>query len=128
MTKTPKVFNVRLNKTGRTYPVTLRFTKYTQNQALAVQLIGAAAPWSPFATLTVNLPDVPLDILKMWFGENLPDTNTLAFVDTNNCPWVEEFLKDNGIAEDTGIQMPSGFCTYPLYRFNLESQWDEKES
>lgn len=109
--KNKKVFHVRLTKTGKTYPVTLQFSKYTVNDKLAVQLIDAAAPWSPFATLTVNLSD--------------PRQNdTLAFVDTNNCPWAEEFLADNHIAENTGISMPSGFCMYPLYKFNKESQWE----
>ena len=110
--KTPKVFNARISKTGRTYPVTLRFTKYTQNRSLAVQLIQAAAPWSPFATITVNLSDPTQD-------------ETHAFLDTNNCPWVEEFLCDNGIAKPTGRTGQSGFCTYPLYEFNLDSQWEQ---
>ena len=114
--KTPKVFNARLSKTGRTYPVTLRFTKYNQNQSLAVQLIEAQAPWSPFATITVNLSDPTQD-------------DTHAFLDTNNCPWVEEFLRDNGIAEPAygGLKMQSGFCTYPLYKFDLDSQWEKEE-
>lgn len=122
--KNKKIFHARLSKTGRTYPVTLQFSKYTCNDKLAVQLIEASAPWSPFATLTVNLPDIPMEALQMWFGSNMPDLNTLAFVDTNNCPWAEEFLKDNNIAEDTRIMMPSGFCSYPLYKFNLDAQWE----
>jgi hypothetical protein len=110
--KSKKVFHVRLTKTGRTYPVTLQFSKYTSNDKLAVQLIEAAAPWCPFAALTVNLQSPLQD-------------KTHAFVDTNNCPWAEEFLLDNGIATKVdGCEERSGYCTYPLYEFNKESQWE----
>lgn len=43
-----------------------------------------------------------------------------AFVDTNNCPWAEDFIKEYGLGEPTGYRGASGFCTYPLYKFNLE--------
>jgi len=122
--KNKKIFHCRTSKTGPTRPVTVKFTKYQSNNRLAVQLVTAKAPWSEFATITVNLPTVPEELLKMWFGTNMSDLNTLAFVDTNNCPWAEEFLKDNNIAEDTRISMPSGFCNYPLYKFNLDAQWE----
>jgi hypothetical protein len=72
----------------------------------------------------VNLPDVPEELLKMWFGSQTPDKNMLAFLDTNNCPWVEEFLEENHIAKRTGIFAPSGFCTYPLYEFHQDSTWE----
>lgn len=111
-----KIFYARLSKTGKTYPVTLNFTKYTNNQTLAVQLIEAQAPWSPFATITVNLPESN-------FGVDLRKDKKYAFVDTNNNPWVEEFLLDNEIAKPTGITGQSGFCSYPLYEFNKDAQW-----
>lgn len=116
----PKIFHCRTRKGGPTTPVTVRFTKYQSNNRLAVQLICAKAPWSPFATITVNLPDVPEELLKMWFGSQMPDKNMLAFLDTNNCPWVKDFLEENHIAESTRISMPSGFCDYPLYKFNKD--------
>ena len=114
MTKTPKVFNVRLSKTGRTYPVTLNFTSYVMDNTLAVRLVEARPPWSPFAVITVNLSDRVQD-------------ETHAFLDTNNCPWAEEFLLDNKIARKTEVTMKSGFCTYPLYEFDLDSKWSEEE-
>ena len=123
--RTPKIFHCRTRKGGPTTPVTVRFTKYQSNNRLAVQLICAKAPWSPFATITVNLPDVPEELLKMWFGSQMPDKNMLAFLDTNNCPWVEEFLEENHIAENTRISMPSGFCDYPLYKFNNDVIYEE---
>jgi len=103
----PKVYHCRTSKTGATTPVTLRYTKYTNNNALAVQLICAKSPWSPFATITVNI------VMSGYIPGNL------AYVDTNNCPWAEDFLKENGIAEPTGQTGISGFCEYPLYKFDL---------
>ena len=122
----PKIFNCQTGKNGHTTPVTVRFTKYSRNNALAVQLICAKAPWETYATITVNLPNVPEDLLRMWFGSQMPDKNTLAFIDTNNCPWVEDFLKENHIAENTRISMPSGFCMYPLYKFNKETCFEQE--
>lgn len=114
----PKVFHCRTTKTGPTTPVTVRFTKYSNNSTLAVQLICAKAPWETYATITVNL------------GGSNPfagmQSDKKAFVDTNNCPWVKEFLEDNHIAKFTGWSAPSGFCDYPLYEFFPDAVWEEK--
>lgn len=66
--------------------------------------ISAKQNGEPYATLTVS------------FGEFIGAKNC-AYMDTNNCPWVKELLKE-GIAEDTRFTKMSGFCTYPLYRFS----------
>ena len=58
----------------------------------------------PFATITVNL------------GDKLPDG--YAYLDTNNCPWAEEFVTENDLAEFVGGYATSGFCIYPLYKFD----------
>ena len=42
-----------------------------------------------------------------------------AYIDTNNCSWAEKMLKQHRIAKDTDIWERSGYCTYPLYEFNL---------
>lgn len=42
-----------------------------------------------------------------------------AFVDINNAPWAEEMIRDLAIGEPTGMTEKRGFCTYPLYRFNI---------
>ena len=42
----------------------------------------------------------------------------MAAIDTNNCPWAEKFLTDNKPAVDTGRKVRSGFCTYPIYKFD----------
>lgn len=107
-----KVFQCRTDNTGPDTPVTVHFTQYIKNGSLAIRLNVASAPWEIFSILTVNLP----------FSENLP--KNLAYVDINNCPWAEEFLQENEIARPTGINAPSGFCTYPLYEFSEDSVWE----
>lgn len=116
--RTPKIFHCRTSKTGPTRPVTVRFTKYSSNNTLAVQLVEAKSPWCVFATITVNLQGNPYGM------ETRQDETHFAYVDTNNCPWVLEFLEDNHIAEPTGIYAPSGYCVYPLYEFHQDSIWE----
>ena len=65
----------------------------------------------PFTTLTVNLEGYDV---KEKFGDNY------AFVDTNNFPEAEEFIKKHKLGEFTGLGGVSGYCTYPLYKFDLE--------
>lgn len=43
-----------------------------------------------------------------------------AYLDTNNLPEGEVFVKEYGLAEFTGKYGRSGYCEYPLYRFNME--------
>lgn len=90
--------------------ITISTDKYRFGGSLAIEL-GSESE-GPFATLTVCLED---DLgLPYFLNEDE------AFVDTNNCPWAEKFIKDNGLGEPTGKVARSGFCTYPLYRFNLK--------
>ena len=35
-------------------------------------------------------------------------------------PELEDFLVKNKLAEFTGLEQRSGYCTYPLYRFDTE--------
>ncbi len=90
---------------GETYNVIIETDRYTVNNRLAIEL------WTDegeaFAHMTVNLP-----------GAKCPEG--CAYLDTNNLPGVEEFVRENDLAEMTGIFAQSGFCTYPLYRFNLD--------
>lgn len=55
-------------------------------------------------------------VLTVSFGEFIGMKNC-AYIDTNNCPWANQLLKD-GFAEDTGFTHQSGFCTYPLWHFH----------
>ena len=56
--------------------------------------------------------------------KNLPDVVTLGddyqFIDTNNYPWLPDFIEQTKLGEPANITMPLGFCIYPLYRFNID--------
>ena len=93
---------------GTTYEVQPYVKKY-YNGNLAIRLDyfdEDLQGWLPFVNLTVN------------FENKLSEDQ--AYVDTNNCPWAEEFIEEYQLGEDTGRIKMSGYCFYPLYRFNLE--------
>ena len=87
------------------YKVLAYRNTYYGNGNLAIQLFTEI---EPFATLTVNLNSAK---------EKLPVNQ--AYVDINNCPWAEEFIAENKLGKATGKYKSSGFCTYPLYEFDL---------
>lgn len=89
-----------------------------QKGTLAVELLSQyEVYWEPYAVITVNLdPYTGMD----------RQSDKKAYIDTNNCPWAETFLKENGIASPCGENAAGGFCTYPLYEFNL-TKLDEAE-
>ena len=60
----------------------------------------------PYTTVTVNLPNYHLE-------ENE------AFIDTNNNPDINQWLSRRGIAKPTFLRGYSGFCSYPMMRFDL---------
>jgi len=90
---------------GKEYDVTAYKMYYANNNALAIRL---TAECGPFATLTVNLSES--DRLE----------KDCAYVDTNNCPWAEQFIEENKLGEPMGTYGFSGFCSYPLYKFNMD--------
>ena len=92
---------------GTTENVTLTVNTYVDNNSLYVGMATAEDGFpEPYGDVTVNLlSSVP---------------PYCAFVDTNNMPELEDFLVKNGIAEFTGLMQKSGYCSYPLYQFNVE--------
>ena len=56
------------------------------------------------------------DVLTKSFGEYIGIKNA-AYIDTNNCSYAEQLLQYR-IAVNTGITKESGFCIYPLWRFD----------
>ena len=92
---------------GNTQNVTLEVNAYVDNNSLYVGL--TAMPYGVpeyYGDMTVNLL------------ESVPPY--CAFVDTNNMPELEDFLVKNGLAEFTGLMQKSGYCSYPLYLFDVE--------
>lgn len=79
--------------------------------ALCLVLWDAEGDEAKMHKITVNLP-----------GSNaMPNEFGLAYVDTNNHAYIRDFVEDNSLAEYVaGGDRVSGFCTYPLYKFDLE--------
>lgn len=88
------------------YMLELEKKQYADNGNLAIQAYCNTEGFrEPFARLTVNL------------GRKLADD--VAYVDTNNCPWAEEFIEENGLGVPTDRIGQSGWCFYPQYKFDL---------
>lgn len=79
---------------------------YADNNHIALSVFSPEE--GPIANITVNLPQ-----LKLY-------KNECAFVDTNNFPEAEGLIYQLGIGRDTGISVLSGYCFYPLYRFDIQ--------
>lgn len=97
---------------GMEIEVTLEIALYAENKNLAIQMwceIG------PYAILTVNL--------------SRKCKPNCAFVDTNNCPWAENFIEKYKLGMPTGDMEMSGFCVYPEYEFDLAeiAKYSEQE-
>ena len=84
------------------YKVKVVKDKYMNNDALALLLLEEDG--EEFAVLTVNIDGVAHD--------------NLSYVDTNNSKWAIEFIEENKLGEDTGEIGFSGYCVYPLFKFN----------
>ena len=96
-----------VNSYGKTYKVRIEYGLYEYGNTMALSLIAESG--EPFCNLTVNLADS-----VAWADDRT------AFVDTNNCPWAEEFIRENDLGYPVGYTAQSGFCEYPLYRFDLK--------
>ena len=91
--------------------VSIRVDKYMYNNTLAIHLIceNEEDKGCPYGSLTVNLP----------VSDKLA-SDTKAFVDVNNMgKEIIAFIEDNKLGSYAGIVGSSGFCTYPLYEFDL---------
>ena len=85
--------------------------KYSRNNNTAISL---DCNEGKCATITVN------------FNEKLDEG--MAYLDTNNCSWVEDIMKKYCLGEPTGEYKQSGFCIYPLYKLDLQAikEFDNK--
>ncbi len=85
--------------------VYLQIGRYQADNSIAIQAWNRQE--GPIATLTVSLCD-----------KNLKEGE--AYVDTNNCPWVVDFIEREGLGKRTGRIGYSGFCSYPVVKFDMQ--------
>lgn len=93
---------------GTTYNVLLRVDRYYKGKQLYIGLFDPNE--GPVADVTVSLYGQMFSPLK----ENE------QYVDTNNSPDMGGWLERNKIAKFTGLYGFSGYCAYPLYRFDMD--------
>lgn len=100
---------INLTKYGRMHPMTFHLANYAENGNLYVGMITNEEGWpEPWSNLTVNL--------------SVPCKPNCAFIDTNN-NGVEiiNWLLENNLGNLTGREMPSGWCRYLEFEFNMEA-------
>lgn len=102
--------------------VALRYDEYEESSSLAVALYARPNNFREISEENPCTEDV--DVFSELYAVitvNLPDSIVLPqgtqFVDTNNHPWVYNWLIENEIAEPTGYCARSGFCLYPAMKF-----------
>jgi len=91
----------------------LRFVALNYQKTGTLAVVAFEENGEPYADITVCL------------GEALMPG--FAYVDTNDCPWAEKLLVQTGLAKPArnGATKQSGYCTYPLYEFDM-SKFTEK--
>ena len=95
------------SKWNGTMNLSLEINSYYNNNCLYIGLVDESEGYpEPYGDLTVNL-----------MGK-CPDY--CGYVDINNMPELEEFIEKHELGEFTGLTGKSGFCTYPLYLFNVD--------
>ena len=57
-------------------------------------------------------------LTKCLCDHDLEDNET--YLDTNNCPWVVDFIEQYKIGSLTGEQRKTGYCTYPVAKINMD--------
>ncbi len=93
---------MEISSYGEIYNVKMEKNEYNNNGNLAIRLIDTETG-EPFAIMTKNL-DVKLP-------------KNRAYVDTNNCPWAEDFIRKYKLGFSLRQYRRSGYCSYPLYEF-----------
>ena len=82
----------------------LEIASYMNNNRMYIGLIDEKG--ERFADMTVNIDS--------------PCPDYCGYVDVNNCPELVDFIEKHELGEFTGLMGQSGFCSYPLYLFNVE--------
>ena len=88
------------------YAVTSIFLRqYREDKSLCIDLWNDVE--GPIARLTVCL------------SKKGKISGTESYLDTNNCPWAEQFVEEYNLGEITDDVGFSGFCMYPKVKWNL---------
>lgn len=100
---------LNLIKYGQVHSMAFELANYAENGNLYVGLLtyekGYPQPWQ---NLTVNL--------------SVRCAPNCAYIDTNNNGnEIIEWLEQNGLGKPTGNLMPSGWCIYPEFEFDMET-------
>jgi hypothetical protein len=101
----------KLNAHGTTYDVTVKLSKYN-NDRIAIQLIDVS-DGMPYATATVNMPNVLLE------------DNEVLVKDYSENGGMLEFLMTNNIVTPTMQGVHAGHVWFPVATVNDESVWGE---
>ena len=64
--------------------------------------------------LTLVYEDGDRDVVTVNLNSPFQSENT-AFLDINNYPGIDEWIRKNGLGVSMNITQRSGFCEYPLY-------------
>lgn len=91
---------------GDNAEVYLKLNTYVNPCGLCVSLIDADNS-ELYARITVNLE-----------GADLHCSGLISAIDVNNTPEAIAFIEENNLGEFTGLDIKSGRCIYPVYRFH----------
>ena len=94
---------MKIKSWRKEYDVIPVITKYVMGDTLAIQLVCDDGELSGalYGVLTVKLDD-------------MLENDVCAYVDVNNIPGAEEFIRENGLGVFTGVKKVSGYGEYPL--------------
>jgi len=93
------------SKTGEIFMISRVVSVTYPNKNLGIIMLDEYE--QPVGSITVNLPDEKIE-------------KDCGFIDVNNLgEGILEFLDVYNIAKPTGYAAKSGFCEYPLYKFNM---------
>ncbi len=97
-----------LNAYGSNHSMYFELANYSENGNLYVGLVSNdEGYYSPWQNLTVNL--------------SVPCKANCAFIDINNNEnEIIDWLEQNNLGHCTGNMMPSGWCVYPEFEFNMD--------
>ena len=92
---------------GEKLELSFKVTEYNEPRNLAILIMSkdSSGLIEPYASLTTNITEF--------------SKNTYGCVDTNNFPEAIDIIEKYNLGSDTGIRISSGYCSYPVYDFNI---------